>query len=244
VDVARHLSQCADCDRALASLDEGAPPPLLAHLRGLDLPGPITIDYVPAPLLDAARSALAAAREARAPAAGPPRRVGRFELLEELGSDRSGTSSAPATPNWTAPWPSRSCAPAGWPARRTSIASCARRAAPPSSSTRASSRSTRAGRRRTAPVTSVEELVQAPPWPSASRPAGSIVARAAELLAQAAEALDYAHRHGVIHRDIKPSNILLDADGRPHLMDFGLAKREADPTTMTLDGQVLGTPLT
>src|SRR5207248_9338985 len=47
---------------------------------------------------------------------------------------------------------------------------------------------------------------------------------------------------GVIHRDIKPSNILLDAEGRPHLMDFGLAKREADEASMTQEGQVLGTP--
>src|SRR5438128_2158223 len=63
-----------------------------------------------------------------------------------------------------------------------------------------------------------------------------------ELIAEVAEALAYAHAHGVIHRDIKPSNIMLDLEGRPHLMDFGLAKREADETTMTLDGQVLGTP--
>ena len=46
----------------------------------------------------------------------------------------------------------------------------------------------------------------------------------------------------MIHRDLKPPNILIDADGEPHIMDFGLAKREAGEITMTTDGQVLGTP--
>ena len=66
--------------------------------------------------------------------------------------------------------------------------------------------------------------------------------QAAELIAEVADALHYAHHHGVIHRDIKPSNIMLDLEGRPHLMDFGLAKRAADEITLTLEGQVLGTP--
>src|SRR5262249_28369812 len=73
--------------------------------------------------------------------------------------------------------------------------------------------------------------------------AGALPPReAAEVVAAVSDALDYAHRHGVIHRDIKPSNILLDVEGRPHLMDFGLAKREADEASMTQEGQVMGTP--
>lgn len=65
---------------------------------------------------------------------------------------------------------------------------------------------------------------------------------AARLVADIADALQYAHEHGVIHRDIKPSNIMLDESGAPHVMDFGLAKRDAGEVTMTMDGQVLGTP--
>jgi tRNA A-37 threonylcarbamoyl transferase component Bud32 len=65
---------------------------------------------------------------------------------------------------------------------------------------------------------------------------------AAELLASAADALQYAHSQGVIHRDIKPSNILLDTGRRPHLMDFGLAKLAGGDLTMTSDGRVMGTP--
>src|SRR5205823_3975777 len=64
----------------------------------------------------------------------------------------------------------------------------------------------------------------------------------AELIAAVADALQYAHERGVVHRDVKPSNILFDTAGKPHLVDFGLAKREAGEITMTEDGQILGTP--
>ncbi len=64
---------------------------------------------------------------------------------------------------------------------------------------------------------------------------------AVEIVARVAEALHYAHQQGVIHRDIKPSNILLDAEGRPLVADFGLSRRTSD-NTLTVEGQVLGTP--
>ncbi|HYU35142.1 MAG TPA: protein kinase, partial [Thermoanaerobaculia bacterium] len=62
------------------------------------------------------------------------------------------------------------------------------------------------------------------------------------IIRQTAEALDYAHRMGIIHRDIKPSNILLDTAGRVKVADFGIAKMAGQSTELTIAGSVMGSP--
>ena len=77
------------------------------------------------------------------------------------------------------------------------------------------------------------EAVREGPLPSA---------RAAQLVAKIAEAIHYAHEHGILHRDLKPSNVLIDGADEPRVTDFGLARRLGGDSTLTLTGQVFGSP--
>jgi serine/threonine-protein kinase len=65
---------------------------------------------------------------------------------------------------------------------------------------------------------------------------------AARLLATVADAVHYAHEHGILHRDLKPSNILLDSQGEPHVTDLGLARRVEGSHSPSVSGAIVGTP--
>jgi serine/threonine-protein kinase PpkA len=82
-------------------------------------------------------------------------------------------------------------------------------------------------------------------------PAGTLAGRmrdgfevgdALRLVGQIAHALEAIHAAGIVHRDLKPANILFRADGRPVIVDFGLAKDLGAHSTLTVAGQFLATP--
>jgi eukaryotic-like serine/threonine-protein kinase len=75
-----------------------------------------------------------------------------------------------------------------------------------------------------------------------SRPGPLPPKQAARYMRQIAEAIEFAHCHGVLHRDIKPSNVLVDDKDQARVTDFGLAKRIEIDQKLTHTGQVLGTP--
>jgi serine/threonine protein kinase len=242
--VAAHVEECAECEAALHALDPAADP-LLCRLRELHGTGCDEADAVPGDLLEAVRSA----RAGCGPAAWFSsdechHRLGKFELVERLGAGSYGFVFR-ARDLELGRMVAIKIPRAGSLASKEDAARFLREARSAAQLKHPGIVSLHeTGQTGDGTIYLVEEFVPGRTLARVLAESDRALAfpAAAELVASVADALDYAHRRGVIHRDIKPSNILLDAEGRPHLMDFGLAKREADETSMTQEGQVLGTP--
>src|SRR5271157_3535463 len=88
----------------------------------------------------------------------------------------------------------------------------------------------------------VMEFVDGRPLSSILRTAGPLHPdRAAEITADVAGALSYAHRHGVVHRDVKPGNVLITEEGIIKVTDFGIARAVNTEESLTQTGAVMGT---
>lgn len=241
VDLASHLEQCPACQTAIQGFDE-AIDPLVTGLRRSTEVNPQGTEPVPESLLSVARLARDAADSGLALVAGEARRLGKFELLEELGSGSFGhvfRARDVELDRMVAIKILRS----GALASEQDVDRLVREARSAAQLKHQGIVSLfDCGQAADGAYYLVEEFIEGETLATRLQRGRLDFVRSAELVAEVADALEYAHRHGVIHRDIKPSNIIVDPRGEPHLMDFGLAKREGDEAPMTLEGQVLGTP--
>jgi len=239
--IAAHIETCADCDQILEALDRLGDS-LVTKLRQLSNEGG-SADPVPAAVLAKVRLPRDQAdTTAWHSAEVSDRTLGRFQLIERLGGGSFGYVFR-ARDSELGRMVAIKVPRAGSLASQEDVARFLREARSAAQLRHPGIISLyETGQTEDGTFYLVEEFVQGTTLSSRLNQGSIPFRQAAELVAEIADALDYAHRHGVIHRDIKPSNILLDLENRPFVMDFGLAKREAEDSVMTEDGQVLGTP--
>jgi tRNA A-37 threonylcarbamoyl transferase component Bud32 len=235
--IAGHVQNCPICDSVLEELD-GQFDPLLTALQQ-----PLTASAVQVPqaLLSAAVSVLGS-HSATETLSEPPRQIGKFELLEELGSGSFGTVFRAFDTELL-----REVAVKLLRSRRLAQAEDAERFLREARSAAQLKHSGivaiyEVGKTEDGIYYLVEEFIRGVTLEQRLSEGPISPNIAAQLIADVAEALEAAHKLGIVHRDVKPSNILVDADGNTHLTDFGLAKRDTDDVTMTAEGEVLGTP--
>jgi serine/threonine protein kinase len=239
--IAAHLEGCNACETTLGKLDDPTDS-FLSQLRRVALVGAPAEEAVPRALLDAAESVGNEPPEPPLRPADAPRRLGKFELLEELGLGSFGHVFR-ARDTELGRIVAIKMLRAGRLATREEVDRFVREARSAAQLQHPGLVALHeTGQTEEGMFYLVEEFVEGETLTARLRAARFSFRKTAELIAAIADALDYAHRHGVIHRDVKPSNIQLDIDDRPHVMDFGLAKHETDESSMTLDGEILGTP--
>lgn len=249
-EILTHVSKCADCDRRLAELDS-EPDELVHVLRSIPADAPRCGDDSAAQLTSLVLENLqsessthisfdAGRRLAQKLESGECR-LGRFELLEEVGIGAFGhvfRARDTALDRIVAVKVQRASSVAG----ADEQAQFEREAR-------------NASTLKHPHIVTLYEVGQTPDGVSFlvnefvegitlahQLKAGRLSARtAATMLAGLADAVHYAHENGVIHRDIKPENIIVDAAGEAHITDFGLARRDSIDASTSL-GRIMGTP--